>query len=108
MNFSEEILNVALDMSMEFGENWLKPINERIHKKYPDISSKDLEKLNSLCKNVNQFANNYVYKSGLVINGEIKFVDFNQFKIDILLKYDWMSENNLNRLYSQSCYYARK
>lgn len=108
MNFSEEILNVALDMSMEFGENWLKPINEGIHKKYPNISSEDLEKLNSICKKVNQFANNYVYENVSVINGEIKFVNFDKFKNDILLKYNWISKSNLNRLYSQSCYYAMK
>ena len=108
MNFSEEILNTALEMSMEFGENWLKPIHERLHKKYPDISSEDLDKLNSICKKVNQFANNYVYKGGSVINGEIEFVNFNQFKKDILLKYSWITENNLSHLYSQSCYYARK
>lgn len=108
MDLSKEILNVALDMSMEFGENWLKPINERLHKKYPEISFDDLEKINSICKEVNKFANDYVYESGTVINQEISFVDFNIFKDDILLKYNWISENNLSRLYSQSCYYAMK
>ena len=108
MDFSKEILNVALNMSMEFGENWLKPIHERLHKKYPEISSEDLEKINLICKEVNKFANDYVYESGLVINQEISFVDFNIFKDDILLKYSWISKNNLNRLYNQSCYYAMK
>jgi len=108
MNFSEEMLNTALEMSMEFGENWLKPIHERINKKYPDISSEDLEKLNSLCKKINQFANNYFYENGSVINDEIKFVDFDKFKNDILSKYNWISKDNLSHLYSQSCYYARK
>jgi hypothetical protein len=32
MNFSEEILNTALGMSMEFGENWLKPIKKEFIK----------------------------------------------------------------------------
>lgn len=108
MDFSKEILNVALNMSMEFGANWLKPIHERLHKKYPEISSEDLEKINLICKEVNKFANDYVYESGSVINQEISFVDFNIFKDDILLKYSWISKNNLNRLYNQSCYYAMK
>lgn len=108
MNFSEEILNTALEMSMEFGENWLKPIHERIHKKYPNISSEDLDELNSICKKVNQSANNYVYENVSVINGEIKFVDFDKFKNDILLKYNWISKINLSHFYSQSCYYAMK
>ncbi|KFC22242.1 hypothetical protein [Epilithonimonas lactis] len=108
MDFSKEILNVALNMSMEFGENWLKPIHERLNKKYPEISSENLEKINSICKEVNKFANDYVYESGSVINQEISFVDFNIFKDDILLKYSWISKNNLNRLYNQSCYYAMK
>lgn len=108
MDLSKEILNVALDMSMELGENWLKTIHERLHKKYPEISSEDLEKINSICKEVNKFANNYVYKSGSIINKEISFVDFNKFKDAMLLKYDWISVSNLNQLYSQSCYYAMK
>ena len=108
MEFSKEILNIALDMSMEFGENWLKPINDRLHKKYPEISSEDLEAINSICKEVNKFANDYVYKSGSVINKEISFVDFKKFKVDILLKYIWISESNLSHLYSQSYYYAMK
>lgn len=108
MVFSKEILNIALYMSMEFGANWLKPINERLNKNYPEISSENLEKINSICKEVNKFANDYVYKSGTVINKEISFVDFNIFKDIILLKYNWISESNLSRLYSQSCYYAMK
>ncbi len=108
MDLSKEILNVTLDMSMEFGENWLKPIHERLHKKYTEISSEDLEKINSICKEVNKFANDYVYKSGSVINKEISFVDFKKFKVDILLKYNWISASNLSHLYSQSCYYAMK
>ena len=108
MDFSKEMLNIALDMSLEFGENWLKPIHKRLHKKYPEMFSENLERINSLCKEVNKVANDYVYKSGSVVNKEISFVDFEKFKDYILLKYNWISECNLSRLYSQSCYYAMK
>ena len=84
------------------------PTMPQINKKYPNISSEDLDELNSICKKVNQSANNYVYENVSVINGEIKFVDFDKFKNDILLKYNWISKINLSHLYSQSCYYAMK
>jgi len=93
---------------MEFGENWLKPIHGRIHNKCPDISSENLDKLNSLCKKVNKFSNDYVCNNILMVNGEMSFVDFDKFKNDVLGKFDWISKSNLNHLYSQSCYYTLK
>lgn len=49
-NYSEEeILNIGLDFSMEFGKNWLKPIQKRLSQKIPSISAEDLDKYNNIC-----------------------------------------------------------
>lgn len=93
---------------MEFGENWLKPINERLNKKYPQLLPIELEKYNKLCKEVNRFANNFIYNNPVKNNEELTFLPFDEFKKVIQKKYDRINEKNLKRLYSQSCYYAWK
>ena len=37
---NDEILNVALEMSLEWGLNWLQPINIRIREKHPQLTEK--------------------------------------------------------------------
>lgn len=88
--------------------SWLKPINERLSKKNPELLPIELEKYNKLCKEVNTFANDFIRKKPLKNNGELTFLPFEDFKQAILKKYTWINEENLKRLYSQSCYYAWK
>lgn len=54
--FSSEQLNVALDMSLEWGEYFLVPVNERILKMYPDLTAEDAECLNRWCDEVKNYA----------------------------------------------------
>ena len=108
INLSVEILNYGLQLSMEFGKNWLKPINERLAIKFPDLNRQQQEECNMICKKVHQIAHNYVIENPVHSNLGIEFVDFYQFRLFILAKYGWLSTTNLQRLYSQSCYYAYK
>lgn len=108
MKFNDEISNVGLQFSMEFGENWLKPINERLFRKYPNLNKNELDKYDKLCEKVNKIGNDFVRKNPEKINGKLEFIDIKRFEIFMLEKYNWISDENLNRLYSQSCYYAMK
>lgn len=108
MYINQEIANYGLNLSMEFGENWLKPINERLNIKYPDLLPIELEEYDKLCKEVNNYSNNFILENPVKNNKEIIFLPFNSFKQDISKKYPWINEENLKRLYSQSCYYAWK
>ncbi|MNG72465.1 hypothetical protein D3C87_629410 [compost metagenome] len=108
MNLSIEVLNYGLQLSMEFGKNWLKPINERLEIKFPNLNKQQQEECNLICKRVHQIAHNYVAENPIRSDSGVEFVAFNQFKQFILTKYNWLSTANLQRLYSQSCYYASK
>ena len=103
-----EIANKALGLSMEFGKEWLKPISERLALLYPQLSAKELVQYDSLAKAINKMANKYVYDHPIKKENETAFVDFGQFEHAMLAKYDWISTENLQKLYSQTCYYARK
>lgn len=104
----QEIQNTALNLSMEFGENWLQPIQQRLAQIYPKLTAKELEQYNALSKTVNQKANKYVKDHPVKCAEGVTFVDFDRFENYMLAQYDWIAIENLQRLYSQSCYYAMK
>ncbi len=61
-HFAPELLNRALDLSLEWGENWMKPINERIRAAYPELTEADSQTLNSWCAEASKFAHAKVEK----------------------------------------------
>lgn len=74
-----KFLNVGLDFSMEFGENWLKPINQRLQRKFPDLNSDELEECNNICKEVNRIAHHFVFDNPVENKIKLKFIDYSQF-----------------------------
>jgi len=80
---SNEILNNGLNLSMEFGENWLTDIDDRLRKKL-------------------------IRKNPIKNGDKIDFIDFSKFEDFMKIKYEWIDNANLKKLYSQSCYYALK
>lgn len=108
MNVSDNILNQGLKLSMEFGKNWLLPVSERLSKLNPELTGKDLADCNEICKRVNESAHRLVSDNPVKNEAGIQFIDFGSFKDIILGQYHWVSDENLERLYSQSCYYALK
>lgn len=45
LGFSDEVLNDAMELSIEWGENYRKPIYERLRKKYQKITTEQAEKI---------------------------------------------------------------
>ena len=107
-----EILNDGFEFAMEFGKNWLQPIQERLLKKYPNLESKNLDLYNEHCKSVLKLGNNFVYnlldnldrENQSITEHELK----EKLKNTILAKYSWVNSKNINQLFFQSCYYAFK
>ena len=101
-NFSVEILNVALAMSLEWGENWLAPINARIVAAYPALSAEDAQTLDLWCKEVSKFAYALVekdYPQNMAGNvGDAMH--------HVARQYPQLDADNLARLYNQGMYYA--
>lgn len=108
MNLPSYVLNDALNFSMEFGENWLSDIGPRLLKKYSQLTKSELNNCSKLCKEINRTAHNYVSKNPVLKKNELTFIEFSEFEKMLLKKYDWINNENLKTLYSQSCYYALK
>ena len=102
----QEILNAGLDLAMEWGENWLQPIQDRLAKKYPRLSKTQLDEYNATCQAAMKFGHDYVYE--LVTQQGADRVSSEEFERIMLAQYSWVSSGNLSRLFSQGMYYAMK
>jgi len=108
INLSDEILNVGLKFSMEFGENWLVDIDDRLANLYPEISVSDLRVCDKLCRKINKIAHSYISENPIKKDNKLIPIDISEFKNFMLERYDWIDDENMSRLYSQSCYYSLK
>ncbi len=102
LGVSDEVLNDALELTTEWGENFRKPIFERLKKKYPEISAELAEKIQKYC----QKAESFMYALGeKELNGEISESDM------VFLaqrQYPWVRAKHWYRLKNIAMFYARK
>ena len=100
-------LNLGLDFAMEFGENWMRPIQERLSKKHPELSQPELDQHDLVCRQAMNFGHNQLVTCWREAQGR-QSEAFQLFKKELQARYTWISDENLSRLFSQSCYYAYK
>lgn len=102
LGVNDEVLNEALALTTEWGANFMKPIAERLQKKYPEISTELAEKLQSYCRE----AESYMYDLGMKeCAGDIPesaMVPLAQHK------YPWVKTEHWYRLKNIAMFYARK
>jgi len=107
-----EILNSGLDFAMEFGENWLQPIRQRLLSKYDFLTKKQLDEYNLKCTEAMKIGQDLIYKTLIDVSEKHETIKEGQLKAILksfmLSDYPWIDDENLSRLFSQGCYYAYK
>lgn len=106
----DEVLNRGLAMAMEFGSNWLQPIQERLRKYCKELKEDELDEYNAVCQQAMRQGHAFIYdtlddiakKHQTIAEAELK----QQFTSYLTTLYPWVYQNNVNHLFSQSCYYA--
>jgi hypothetical protein len=108
----EKILNQGLEFALEFGSNWLEPIQSRLSNKYPELSTDELNKYNSICRAAMKDGHDFIYKQLTIAAKEkrkIKEMDLaDELKLLLHKKYPWIDSQNLKTIFSQGFYYAWK
>ena len=100
--FPDELLNFALDLSLEWGKNWMSPINSRVRAAHPELSEQDAETLNNWCVEAREFAFAEVEKWY-----PLEVEDKSERALETTRqKYPQIDEHNLSHLYNQGMYYA--
>jgi hypothetical protein len=99
------LLNVGLSFALEFGENWLEPIQARMSAKFPMLAVEELDALNTNCQAAMNFGHDLLYSMA-----ESEGSDLNQAKWQstVSTNYPWINTSNMNHLFSQGMYYAWK
>jgi hypothetical protein len=101
----DELLNEGLALAMNWGENWLSPINGRLRERYPHLSEVELEQINSICQSAMRFASEIALT--LLRNGPEQ-LSLARFGPIVKGRYEWVNQENLARLVNQGVYYAAK
>ncbi|MCQ6959774.1 hypothetical protein [Mucilaginibacter aquariorum] len=108
----EEILNKGFSMAMEFGKNFLKPINERLKLKFDFLSDSEVEYYNTTCTEAMKVGHAFIIDSlasKAERNETVNGIAFKrQFENDFTEKFNWVTQSNINCIYSQGLYFAWK
>ena len=99
------ILNDGMHYAMEFGSNWLKPIQSRLVKLYPKLSEVELNKFNETCQKAMKGGHLIVYN---IAEQENRLISFEEFIPIASKSFPWLNQKSLKHLYSQGCYYTWK
>ena len=107
-----EILNKGLELAMEFGENWLQPIQSRLSQNYGKLTDEMLDQYNKVCTHTMDDGHLYVYNFLTELKKNSKRISQaglkEMFDNYMLEKYGWIDSDNLDHLFSQSLYYTWK
>ncbi|MEQ1605871.1 MAG: hypothetical protein ABL999_13490 [Pyrinomonadaceae bacterium] len=97
-----ELLNKALELATEWGENFRKPIHDRLRVFYPELDNPEIDRLTTLARE----AESYIYRLGeRELAGEICEGEMPHLALE---KYPWLNKYNVNRLSGIAMYYARR
>jgi hypothetical protein len=104
-SLQDAILDDGLALAMEWGKEWLEPIQARLRQKYPQLSDSELDEYDSVCRGAMKFGNATVYALAEETGKNPKYDDF---AVRFGSRYPWASPSNLSHLFSQGMYYLWK
>ena len=101
-DYEADLLSKALELATEWGENFRKPIHDRIRVFYPELDDEEIDRLTTAARE----AESYIYHLGeRELAGEIGEHDIPHLARE---KYPWLKNPNLSRLSGVAMFYARK
>lgn len=102
LKLDKDTINQALTFSSEWGENFQKPIHDRMKQKYPELSLETIDILQTYVRKAESFIYNLAAQCCL---GKIKEAEI---PINAHRQYPWISQQNASRLAGIGMYYANK
>lgn len=103
----DEILNVGLGLAMEFGENWLQPIQGRLRRLYPALETHEADAYDAACRAAMN-AGHRIVSDVLRELGGFHERAYDLYWARLSASHAWVSIGNAKHLFSQGCYYAMK
>jgi hypothetical protein len=101
----ETLLNDGLELAMDWGEDWLAPIQDRLLQRHRSLQRAELDELDAACREAMKFGHETAYA---MVHEHGKNVSQEAFVPLVRARYPWVSAENGARLFNQSMYYAWK
>lgn len=101
----DALLNQGLDLAMEWGSDWLKPIQERLAQRQPTLTAAERDEINAICQAAMRYGHQTVYALAEANGNNARREDFDAAMHS---RYPWVDADNRARLFSQGMYYAWK
>lgn len=102
LHVTDELLNIVLELATEWGENFRKPIHERVRAIHPNLTDAEIDELTAIARK----AESRIYSlcedelAGVISEGDITSAAIRDFP--------WLSPANAGRLKNIGMYYARR
>lgn len=97
-----EILNACLELVTEWGENFRKPIGDRIKSKFPGLTDDEISEAETIAKT----AESRIYTlAEMEERGEISENDIGRIAAQ---EFPWLDGDHISRLKNIGMYYARR
>lgn len=100
------IYNRIYARSLEWGQNWLKPIIQIVKEEYPSLADAEQEQISKYIENTREEIEHCVYDLNRSTNGY--WVSAETVSDWIQSNYAWMNHENISHATSQAMYYAIK
>ena len=102
---ADALRNEGLGLAMDWGEDWLAPIQERLRERHPRLSRAELDEFDATCRAAMKRGHELVH--GLV-RAHGKNLALPAFAERFVAEVPWASAENVERLFNQGLYYAWK
>lgn len=111
------ILDDGLWLAMEWGEAWLTPIVTRLSALHPNLSAAQLDRYDAVCRAAMTFGHRATNEALTDAWHEHGWHDLDDVDTSLVIPafvqavrdaLPWVSDRNLERLFSQGMYYALK
>ena len=99
-----DILNILYAASLEFGEDWRRPLPELAKERLSHLNETEITEAAALIYDVRNNIEQLMFDNYTKINE--RTVSKDQIKKEIQTRYPWMNEENVDHGFSQGMYYA--
>ena len=95
-----DIQNAALRLSLEWGENFMAPIQARLRETFPELTPDQADELEKSSRQIQSFA--------FALYEELYFEKMTRAEVEAKIKvaHAFLDADNMARLYNQGMYYA--
>lgn len=100
--YDDALLNLALELATEWGENFRKPIHERIRAVHPDLTDAEIDELTAIARQAESRIYSLCEDEMAGSIGEYDIVP------TATCEFPWLSSSNAGRLKNIGMYYARR